>query len=73
MTGRYFDSLGKDQKVDFYVIKGIAEEILDFLGYNGRYSFVKPKQDIKEFHPYQTAEISVNNDICGICRKIASK
>ena len=70
MTGNYFDSLGKDQKVDFYVIKGVAEEILDYLGYNSRYSFVRPKKDIKEFHPYQTAEISVNNDICGIIGKL---
>ena len=70
MKGQYFNSLGKDQKVDFYVIKGIAEEILDYLGYGGRYSFVKPKQKINEFHPYQTAEISVNNDICGILGKL---
>ena len=70
MTGRYFDSLGNDQKVDFYVIKGVAEEILDYLGYNGRYSFVKPKNEIKEFHPYQTAEISVNNNVCGIVGKL---
>ena len=70
MTGNYFDSLGNEQKVDFYVIKGVAEEILDYLGYNGRYSFVKPKAQIKEFHPYQTAEISVNNDICGIVGKL---
>ncbi|MBR1539934.1 MAG: phenylalanine--tRNA ligase subunit beta [Clostridia bacterium] len=70
MTGNYLDSLGKDQKVDFYVMKGVAEEILDYLGYGGRYSFVKPKQDICEFHPYQTAEISVNADICGIVGKL---
>ena len=31
---------------------------------------MKPKKDIKEFHPYQTAEISVNNDICGIVGKL---
>ena len=70
MAGTYIDSLGKNQKVDFYVIKGIAEEILDYLGYGGRYSFVRPKQKIEEFHPYQTAEISVNNDICGILGKL---
>ena len=70
MTGKYFESIGKEQKVDFYVIKGVVEEILDYLGYNGRYSFVKPKNEIKEFHPYQTAEVSVNNDICGIVGKL---
>ena len=70
MTGIYLDTLGKSQKVDFYVIKGVAEEILDYLGYSGRYSFVKPKQEVKEFHPYQTAEISVNGDICGMVGKL---
>ena len=48
----------------------ITEELLDFLGYNGRYSFVMPKQMPKEFHPGQTAEISVNNDIVGIIGRI---
>ena len=70
MTGEYFNSLNSEQKVDFYVIKGVAEEILDYLGYGSRYSFVKPKKEIKEFHPYQVAEISVNNDVCGIVGKL---
>ena len=70
MSGAYINSLGNDKNVDFYVIKGVAEEILDFLGYGGRYSFIKPKQEIKEFHPYQTAEISVNADTCGIIGKL---
>lgn len=73
MTGNYIDSLSNSKEVDFYVIKGVAEEILDYLGYNSRYSFIRPKQEIKEFHPGQTAEISVNNDIVGIVRKTSSK
>lgn len=69
MTGNYY--LGIDKKpVDFYVIKGVVEEILDYLGYSGRYSFVLPKAEIREFHPGQTAEISVNNDIVGIVGKL---
>ena len=35
MSGEYYVGMEK-KKVDFYVIKGIAEEILDYLGYNGR-------------------------------------
>ena len=69
MTGNYFEGMNK-KPVDFYVIKGVAEEILDFLGYGGRYSFVYPKQEIKEFHPGQTAEISVNGDLVGIVGRI---
>lgn len=69
MTGNYFDGMNKT-KVDFYIIKGVVEEILDFLGYSGRYSFVYPKNEIKEFHPGQTAEISVNGDVVGILGRI---
>ena len=35
MTGEYYLGLNKKQ-VNFYMIKGVAEEILDYLGYNGR-------------------------------------
>ena len=58
------------KKIDFYVVKGICEEILDYLGYNGRYSFVMPKQMPQEMHPGQTADISVNNDIVGMVGKL---
>ena len=40
MSGTYFKGVGITEKVNFYTIKGIAEEILDYLGYEGRYSFV---------------------------------
>ena len=70
MTGKYYEGIGHSKNVDFYDIKGIAEELLDYLGYENRYSFVMPKQMPTEFHPGQTAEISVNNDIVGIVGKI---
>ena len=70
MTGNYYNKIGYNEPINFYDIKGVAEELLDFLGYNGRYSFVLPKQMPKEFHPGQTAEISVNNDIVGMVGRI---
>ena len=70
MSGEYYMGLGNRQNVDFYIIKGIAEEILDYLGYGNRYSFVHMKDEIKEFHPGQCAEISVNNDIVGVIAKL---
>ena len=70
MTGKYYNRIGYNKVIDFYDIKGVTEELLDFLGYNGRYSFVLPKQMPKEFHPGQTADISVNNDIVGIIGRI---
>ncbi len=69
MTGERNSGLNTKQ-VDFYDIKGITEEILDYLGYNGRYSFMIKNLLPKEFHPYQTAEINVNNDIVGIVGKL---
>ncbi len=70
MTGNYYLGIDNKKKVDFYIIKGIAEEILNYLGYENRYSFVVKNTLPKEFHPYQTAEISVNNDIVGIIGKL---
>ena len=70
MAGEYSTGITNKTQVDFYVIKGIAEELLDYLGYGNRYSFVTKDGFPKEFHPYQTAYISVNNDIVGIIGKL---
>ena len=70
MSGEYYIGVQNKAQVDFYIIKGIVEEILDYLGYADRYSFVIKNEIPKEFHPYQTAEISVNNDIVGIVGKL---
>ena len=70
MSGKYYLGIDNKKDVDFYVVKGVAEEVLDYLGYNGRYSFVMPKQMPQEMHPGQTAEISVNNDIVGMIGKL---
>ena len=70
MSGEYYYGINSKKQVDFYLIKGIAEEILDFLGYNGRYSFVVSENTPEELHPGQSALISVNNDVVGIIGKI---
>lgn len=70
MSGKYYLGLDNKKEVDFYVIKGVAEEILDYLGYGNRYSFVLPKEIPAQMHPGQTAEISVNNDIVGMVGKL---
>ena len=73
MTGEYYYGIGSSKTVDFYIIKGIAEEVLDYLGYAGRYSFVVKEDMSKELHPGQSAVISVNNDVVGIVGKIHPK
>ena len=71
MAGEYYQGIGNNKNVDFYIIKGIAEEILDYLGYKNRYSFVVDNTKIaKEFHPGQSALISVNNDVVGSVGKV---
>ena len=66
MSGEFFKGIDNRKQVDFYILKGIVEEILDSLGYENRYSFVKPKDIPEEFHPGQTADIIVNGKKYGI-------
>ena len=69
MTGKYSTGLNNTKNVDFYTIKGVAEEILDYLGYAGRYSFMKQEMP-KKMHPGQSAYINVNGTNVGIIGKV---
>ena len=69
MTGKYSIGLNHTNNVDFYTIKGVAEEILNYLGYEGRYSFIKQEMP-KEIHPGQSAYINVNGTDVGIIGKL---
>lgn len=74
MTGEYYLGIENKKQVDFYVIKGVAEELLDYLGYTGRYSFIVNEEKMpNELHPGQAAQISVNNDIVGIIGRVHPK
>lgn len=69
MTGKYSLGLNNTKNVDFYTIKGIVEEILDYLGYAGRYMLSKQEMP-KEMHPGQSAYINVNGTNVGIIGKL---
>lgn len=69
MTGEYAIDIN-NTKVDFYHIKGVMEELLYFLGYEGRYSLIKSDKIPKEFHPGQSAEINVNGITVGVIGKM---
>ncbi len=69
MTGKYYEDISKNNNVDFYVVKGVIEELLDYHGYNGRYSFVED-YSLKELHPYQSAKIMVNGITVGYIGKL---
>lgn len=68
MSGVYLESLNK-LKVDFYIIKGIVEELLDYLGYKNRYNFTTNNIP-KELHPNMSATITIDNKEIGIIGKI---
>lgn len=73
LSGSYYFGIGNERKVDFYIVKGIIEELMDYLGYAGRYSFVNLSKMPKEFHPGQVAEINLNGEIIGIMGKVHPK
>ena len=69
MSGEYYLELGNKKQVDFYVIKGIIEELLHFLGYDNRYSFVV--NNIPSYlHPGRSAVINLNGKDIGIVGSI---
>ena len=68
MTGVY--TVGLEKKVvDFYVAKGIMEELLDHLGFAGRYA-LEVNDLPKELHPGQAASIIVDGEKVGVIGKI---
>ncbi len=69
MTGDYYLELGNRKKVDFYIIKGIVEELLHFLGFDKRYSF-NTNNLPSYLHPGISANINVNNQNIGIIGKL---
>lgn len=57
--------------VDFYTMKGLAESMLEALGFNGnRISVRENKLDIKHFHPYRSAELYLGKELLGVFGEI---
>ena len=68
MSGVYTEGLNKE-KITFYHLKGIMEEVLDSLGFSNRYS-LKVLDIPKEFHPGSSANIILNGKNIGIIGKV---
>ena len=60
MTGDYYLDIN-NSKVDFYIVKGIIENLLDYMGFNGRYSFVRSK--VNDLHPGVQANIILDGKL----------
>ena len=55
-------------KCDFYTLKGIIQNLLDYLGFKNRYTFVKASQ--QEMHPGMTAKILLDREEIGIIGRV---
>ncbi len=67
MLGNYVTNLwqGKTIEVDFYLVKGILEQLLNYFGVTDNYRFVSSTNIPKVFHPGKSAEIWVGEYLIG--------
>ncbi len=68
MTGKYYLGVN-NTNVDFYIIKGVIEELLDYLGYKGRYNILQGEVP-KQLHPGISAVINLQGKNIGIIGKL---
>lgn len=70
MSGNYISSSWSDAKikVDYYVIKGVLENIFDYVGLNGRYTYERLNN--KSFHPGMSAKIFIDKEEIGVIGRI---
>lgn len=70
MKGNYLMNDWNQTKIkcDFYLIKGIAEDILNYLGLKNRYEFVV--SELNDMHPGVSAEIKVNRIPVGFVGRV---
>ena len=59
------------KKVDFYVVKGIVEDLLDYMGFKNRYNFVLGGVD--DLHPGISAKILLDKQEIGIIGRVHPK
>lgn len=69
LKGNYINNWNKTKvKVDFYLLKGILEDLLDYLGFKNRYSF--SVKEIDSLHPGVSATILLDREEIGFIGKV---
>ena len=70
MKGNYIinEATKVNVPTDFYLIKGVVENLLDYLGFAGQYKFVKSK--IPSMHPKRSAMIYLQDTFLGIIGEV---
>ena len=68
-SGNYINNKWKvTEKCDFYHLKGIIENLLDYLGYKDKYTF--KKEVIMDMHPGISAKIMLENEEVGVIGRV---
>ena len=70
MKGNYLSNNANSVKVktDYYLIKGILENLLDYMGLKNRYSY--EVKEIPNMHPYMSAVIKLDREEIGIIGRV---
>ncbi len=70
MKGNYIanDWQGVTIKADFYCLKGVVENLLNYLGFKNRYGFVKAT--IEDMHPGICAKILLDREEVGVIGRV---
>ena len=72
LSGKYMtNGWNETKKVDFYIVKGIVENLLDYMGFENRYSFEVGKTE--DLHPGINANIKLDKKKIGIIGKVHPK
>lgn len=69
LYGNYVNNgWSKPVKYDFYIVKGMIENILDYMGFKNRYSF--EVSDVKDLHPGVSANILLDRKVIGMIGRV---
>lgn len=68
LEGNYIGNGINNFKTDFYLVKGIVEDLLRYMGFSNRYSFIPC--DNSDMHPYMSAYITLDNEVIGIIGRV---
>ena len=69
MKGNYLNSSWCNSlKVDFYLLKGIVENLFDYMGLKNRYSF--EKNVVNDLHPGISCNILLDRKVIGVMGKV---
>lgn len=71
MSGNYISNSWSNNniKTDYYVIKGVLENILNYVGLTNRYSYER-LEDNKYFHPGMSAKVFVDKQQIGVIGRV---